>query len=111
MADFELTYGSDTVTGTDTDDTVYGVGGNLPFPSTLNSEDRLTGGAGTDTLLLLGPGYFPVSDLAVFTGFEVIRINNDGSASSADLSLGNQSLSVIGAGRVRVYLGSGAVTC
>ena len=43
MADFTLTTGSDTVTGTDTDDTVYADWG------TLNSGDSLIGGAGTDS--------------------------------------------------------------
>ena len=48
MADFTLTTGSDTVTGTDGDDTVNGTGSG----GTLNPGDSLTGGAGTDTLVL-----------------------------------------------------------
>jgi hypothetical protein len=70
MADFYLTVNSDTVTGTDTDDNVYG------RVSTLNPGDRLVGGAGIDTLALNGSGDFRVDQLATFTGFENITLNN-----------------------------------
>ena len=118
---FTLTTGSDTVTGTAANDTVYGTGLS-PFSvaATLNSGDSLTGGAGTDTLVLSGGGTFRVDQLATFSGFEIIRLNNV--ASSTDLYLGSQSVAVIGVGAIphegvdrsdamRVFVGSGAVTC
>src|SRR4051794_17527342 len=67
-----LTTGSDVVNGTDGDDTVNGT------LSTLNAGDRLVGGAGIDTLVLItgaNGGTFRIDQLATFTGFEVIRTN------------------------------------
>src|SRR6476620_7110633 len=116
MAEFTLRYGPDTVTGTDGDDTVYGTGRPTSWP-TLNPGDSLTGGAGTDTLVLCTDiaggkgdgGIFQVDQLATFTGFEVIRFNT---GVYGDLILGSQSIAVIGDGDYQqVYLGSGAVTC
>ena len=86
MADFTLSYGYDIVTGTDGDDTVYGTGRGTNW-QTLNPGDSLTGGAGTDTLVLCSDtpggigngGTFQVDQLATFTGFEVIRFNRDAS--------------------------------
>ena len=105
MADFTLTTGSDTVTGTAANDTVNGTA------ATLNSGDSLTGGAGTDTLALYGSGTFRVDQLATFTGFESITLNNFTSG-MANLYLGSQSVAVTGygSGSEQVYLGSGAVT-
>src|SRR6476620_11282926 len=95
MADFTLTTGSDNVTGTDANDTVYAT--SSPYlMGTLNSGDSLTGGAGTDTLALTGGNSFSVDQLATFTGFEVIRYNPSGYGT--DLFLGSQSLVVIGEG-------------
>ncbi len=116
MANFTLTVGADTVAGGAVDDTVTGTAG------TLNSGDSLTGGAGTDTLALNGGGTFSVDQLATFTGFEIIRLGVVG-YQSTNLYLGSQSVAVIadglfpneggdrGQNAVRVYLGSGAVTC
>ena len=97
MADFTLTTGADTVTGTAADDTVNGTA------ATLNSGDSLTGGAGTDTLALYGSGTFRVDQLATFTGFEIITLNNFTSV-CGDLYLGSQSIAVTG-------YGSGASKC
>ena len=52
------------------DDTVYATA------ATLNAGDSLTGGAGTDVLALVGSGTFRVDQLATFTGFERIRLDN-----------------------------------
>ena len=105
MATFTLTASPDTVTGTASDDTVYGA------PDTLNAGDRLAGGAGLDTLALHGSGTFRVDQLATFTGFETITLNNFTSG-IATLYLGSQSIGVTGngSGSEHVYLGSGAVT-
>ena len=107
MAIISLTVGADTVVGGAADDTVNGTA------ATLNAGDSLTGGAGTDTLALYGTGEFRVDQLATFTGFESITLNN-GSGYGAHLYLGSQSVAVIGAvgpaTELRVYLGSGAVT-
>ena len=77
---FTLTTGSDTVTGTATNDTVNGTA------ATLNAGDSLTGGAGTDTLALYGSGTFRVDQLATFTGFESITLNNFTSDIASSLS-------------------------
>ena len=88
---FTLTTGSDTVTGTAANDTVNGTA------ATLNAGDSLTGGAGTDMLALYGSGTFRVDQLATFTGFESITLNNFTSG-AATLYLGSQSIAVTGYG-------------
>jgi FG-GAP-like repeat/RTX calcium-binding nonapeptide repeat (4 copies) len=88
---FKLTTGPDTINGTGADDTVNGTA------ATLNAGDRLTGGAGTDVLALYGSGSFRVDQLAVFTGFETISLNNFTNG-GAYLYLGNQSVKVAGVG-------------
>ena len=88
---FTLTTGSDTVTGTASNDTVNGTA------ATLNAGDSLTGGAGTDVLALYGSGTFRVDQLATFTGFESITLNNFTSGCAA-LYLGSQSIAVTGYG-------------
>jgi hypothetical protein len=102
---FTLTTGADTVAGTANSDTVNGTA------ATLNAGDRLTGGAGTDVLALWGSGTFRVDQLATFTGFESITLNNFTSG-YAYLYLGNQSIAVTGygSGSEQVYLGAGTVT-
>jgi hypothetical protein len=114
QANFTLTVGADTVVGGAEDDTVIGTAG------TLNLGDSLTGGAGIDTLALVGGGTYHVDQLASFTGFELIRLISPASQdylyAGIDLWLGSQSVAVIGEptrglGPLRVYLGSGAVAC
>src|SRR3954451_24786296 len=104
MANFTLTTGSDTVTGTAGNDTVNGTA------ATLNAGDSLIGGAGTDVLALYGSGTFQGDQLATFTGFESITLNNFTNG-YASLFLGNQSIAVsgYGSGSEQVFLGSGAV--
>src|SRR5262245_36729278 len=87
MANFTLTTGADTVVGSASDDTVNGTS------STLNAGDSLTGGAGTDALVAVGSGTFRVDQLATFTGFERIRLDN-ATNSYAQLTLGNQPIEV-----------------
>jgi Tryptophan-rich Synechocystis species C-terminal domain/Cadherin domain/RTX calcium-binding nonapeptide repeat (4 copies) len=105
MTNFTLTVGADTVAGATSDDTVNGTA------ATLNAGDSLTAGAGTDTLALSGSGTFRVDQLATFTGFEGITLNNS-TSDYALLYLGSQSISVngYGSGPEQVYLGTGAVT-
>ena len=110
MANFTLTAGADTVVGGPADDTVVATG-----DWTFNAGDRLTGGAGTDTLALSGVGPFRVDQLATFTGFENITITNNFPypyGGPTTVFLGNQSIAVTGYGEGSkyVYLGSGAVT-
>src|SRR3984893_10773221 len=102
---FTLTTGPDTVTGTANNDTVNGTA------ATLNAGDRLSGGSGTDVLALYGSGEFRVDQLATFTGFESITLNNFTSGGTA-LYLGSQSIAVTGygSGTEELHLGSGAVT-
>ena len=104
MANFTLTVDADTVAGGAADDTVNGTA------ATLNAGDSLTGGAGTDVLALDGSGAFRVDQLATFTGFESITLNN--TSDEAILFLGSESIAVTGygAGWESLFLGSGAVT-
>jgi Ca2+-binding RTX toxin-like protein len=74
--------GSDTVAGGPENDTANGTA------ATLNAGDSLTGGAGTDVLALIGSGTFRVDQLATFTGFERIRLDN-ATTSYANLMLGS----------------------
>ena len=87
MANFTLTAGADTVVGGAANDTVYATA------ATLNAGDSLTGGAGTDVLALVGSGTFHVDQLASFTGFERITLNNV-TNSFAQLYLGSQPIEV-----------------
>ena len=102
---FTLTTGPDTFVGGPADDTVNGTA------ATLNAGDSLTGGAGTDVLALYGSGTFRVDQLATFTGFASITLNNFTNG-AADLYLGSQPIAVTGygSGSEQLYLGSGAVT-
>jgi hypothetical protein len=80
MTIFTLTPGTDTIVA-GPGDTVNGTA------VTLNPGDSLTG-AGNDTLALWGSGGFQVDQLATFTGFESITINNF-TTSGAALYLGS----------------------
>ena len=79
--------------------------------ATLNAGDLLTGGGGNDVHALYGSGMFRVDQLAAFTGFSTITLNNFTSG-TATLFLGNQSIAVTGygGGNEDVRLGSGAIT-
>ena len=99
MADFTLTTGSDNVTGTTTNDTVYATA------ATLNSGDSLTGGAGTDVLALVGSGSFDIGLFATFTGFERITLDNN-TTSLANLRLGSQPIEVDAAGYSSIQVSS-----
>ena len=102
---FTLTTGPDTFVGGPEDDTVNGTA------ATLTGGDRLTGGGGNDVLALYGSGEFHVEELATFTGFSTITLNNFTSGYAA-LSLGSQSIAIrgYGSGGEDLLLGSGAVT-
>ena len=99
MADFTLTVGADTVVGGAADDTVYGTA------ATLNAGDSLTGGAGTDVLALIGNGNFRVDQLASFTGFENIRLDN-AATYYANLTLGSQPIEVDATGYLAIKIDS-----
>jgi Ca2+-binding RTX toxin-like protein len=60
----------DTFVGGSGNNTVYATA------ATLNAGDSLTGGPGTDILTLIGSGNFRVDQLATFTGFEKIALDN-----------------------------------
>ena len=82
-----LTTGNDTFVAPSSGSTVYATA------ATLNAGDSLTGGAGTDVLALVGSGTFRVDQLATFTGFERITLDN-ATNSSAQLNLGSQPIEV-----------------
>jgi hypothetical protein len=99
MAIFTLTTGVDTFVGGSAGNTVYGTA------ATLNAGDSLTGGAGTDVLALSGPGTFRVDQLATFTGFEKITLDN-ATNSFASLTLGSQPIELDATGYVNIFINS-----
>ena len=99
MANFTLTSGADTVVGGPADDTVYATA------ATLNVGDSLTGGAGTDVLALAGSGTFRIDQLATFTGFERVTLDN-ATNSFAQLTLGNQPIEVDATGLLQIVVNS-----
>jgi hypothetical protein len=99
MADFTLTTGSDNVIGTAANDTAYATS------ATLNAGDSLAGGVGTDVLALVGSGSFGLDQLATFTGFERIRLDN-ATNSSASLTLGSQPIEVDATGYLSIQVNS-----
>jgi len=105
VASYSLTAADNLIVGTSGDDTVSGTA------ATLNAGDSLAGDDGLDVLALFGSGTFHIDELATFTGFESITLNNF-STGGAYLYLGNQAISVtaVGSGSNIVYLGSGQTT-
>ena len=99
MAIFTLTTGPDTVVGGPTGNTVYATA------ATLNPGDSLTGGAGIDVLDLIGSGGFSVDQLAGFTGFESIKVDNP-TNSFASLTLGSQPIEVDVTGYLGIQVNS-----
>src|SRR4051812_42406007 len=99
MANFTLSAGTDTVVAGAADDSASATA------ATLNAGDSLTGGAGTDVLTLIGSGTFGVDQLATFTGFERIGLNN-ATTSYAFLSLGSQPIEVDATGSVSIGVNS-----
>ena len=99
MADFTLTSDADTVVGGPADDTVFATA------ATLNAGDSLTGGAGTDVLALVGSGNFSLDQLATFTGFERVTLDN-AIGSSAELILGSQAIEVDATGNLSISVNS-----
>ena len=92
-----LTPGDDTVVAPASGATV------LATAATLNAGDSLTGGVGTDVLKLIGSGTFRVDQLASFTGFEKITVNN-ATNSFANLTLGSQPIEVDAAGNLNIQV-------
>ncbi|MFO1087041.1 MAG: Ig-like domain-containing protein [Reyranellaceae bacterium] len=72
MATFPLTSTTDTITGSNFDDTMLGTAADL------NPTDTLDGSAGYDILSLFGAGTFDLTKLAQFDGFELVKMNGDG---------------------------------
>ena len=95
MADYSLTTGNDTLVAPASGSTVYATA------ATLNAGDSLTGGAGTDVLVLSGSGTFRVDHLANFTGFENIRLDN-ATNSFANLTLDSQAIEVDATGPLSI---------
>src|ERR1700737_4117686 len=99
MVDYTLTTGNDTFVAPASGSTVYGTA------ATLNPGDSLTGGEGTDVLVLVGSGSFRVDQLASFTGFENIRLDNATNI-FASLTLGSQPIEVDETGYLQIYVNS-----
>src|SRR5262249_9583266 len=96
-----LTAGNDTFVAPASGSTVYGT------RTTLTSGDSLTGGAGTDVLALVGPGFFNVAQLATFAGFEKITLDNV-TSQSAFFTLGSQPIEVDATGNTEIIVDSAA---
>src|SRR5262249_8422500 len=96
---FSLTTGNDTVVAPASGATVYATA------ATLNAGDSLTGGAGTDVLELVGAGTFNLSQLASFTGFESVTLDN-ATNYFANLTLGSQPIEVDATGYLTIQVGS-----
>ena len=94
-----LTTGNDTIVTPFSGSTVYATA------ATLNAGDSLTGGAGTDVLALVGSGSFRLDQLATFTGFERIRLDN-ATNYSANLTLGSQPIEVDATGYLSIQVNS-----
>jgi autotransporter-associated beta strand protein/probable HAF family extracellular repeat protein len=94
-----LTTGADTIVTPSSGATVYGTA------ATLNAGDSLTGGAGTDTLVLVGSGTFRVDQLASFSGFESIQVDN-ATNTYANLTLGSQPIEVDAIGYLSISVNS-----
>jgi hypothetical protein len=90
---FALTTGNDTFVAPASGSTVYATA------ATLNLGDSLTGGEGTDVLVLVGGGNF-----ANFTGFENIRLDA-ATNTFASLTLGSQPIEFDGPG-LSIYVNS-----
>jgi probable HAF family extracellular repeat protein len=65
----------------------------------------LTGGAGTDVLALIGTGTFGIDQLAAFTGFEKITLDN-ATNTFASLTLGSQPIEVDATGYAQFFVNS-----
>jgi hypothetical protein len=85
----------DTFVGGAGDSTVYGT------TATLNAGDSLTGGSGTNVLDLIGSGYFDVTQLAKFIGFQRIEFNNPTNG-SASLNISGQPIEVDASGNTYI---------
>src|SRR3954464_1381926 len=94
-----MTAGADTFMGGAGDNTVYGTA------ATLNAGDSLTGGSGTNGLELIGSGSFDISQLAKFTGFQRITLDN-ATNSFAYLYLTGQPIEVDATGYAYIYVNS-----
>jgi Hint domain len=96
MTTYSLTTGIDTIVMPSSGGTVYATA------ATLNAGDSLTGGGGTDILELIGAGTFRVDQLAAFTGFRDITLDN-ATSSYAFLTLGSQPVEVDVTGNLDIY--------
>jgi hypothetical protein len=100
----QLTTGNDTVASSSPNLVVNATA------ATLNNGDQLSVG-GSGTLALYGSGTFRVDQLATFSGFSTITLNNYTNG-TASLYLGSQPITVtgLGSGSEYVYLGGGQTT-
>jgi len=97
--------GTDTVSFTSGTNTVNGV---IGTGATLLTTDGLTGGSGTDTLVISGnSASFNLGSLASFTGFEDVTLS--GSSDTLTLTNSNLSTTITGTGDT-VILGGGTDT-
>ena len=94
-----LTSSNDTVVTPSSGATVYATA------ATLNAGDSLTGGSGTDVLELVGSGTFNFDQLAKFTGFEILKLDN-ATNTFANLTLGSQPVEVDATGYLSIYVNS-----
>jgi probable HAF family extracellular repeat protein/ELWxxDGT repeat protein len=96
---FTLTPGADTFVGGAGNNTVYGTA------ATLSAGDSLTGGSGMNVLELIGSGSFDITQLATFTGFQRITLNNP-TIYYASLVLNGQPIEIDATGYLQIYVTS-----
>jgi len=76
--EFTLTTQADEIIGTDKNDVINGVVSSLASENTLNPDDKIDGGAGTDTLNLTVKGNFTgFSDNGYLKNVEIVNLVND----------------------------------
>jgi VCBS repeat-containing protein len=88
--------------------TMPAAGGYVVATASQLGADSLTGGPGTDVLVLSGAGFYDLQTLTAFTGFEEIRLMNEsGVASLVSRSGDTPTVIGIGAGTKQYQLGVG----
>jgi hypothetical protein len=87
---------------------VGGAGGNIVYgtAATLNAGDSLTGGSGNNLLQLIGRGSFNLDQLAGFTGFKTIKVENATNTYANLILGGGQPTEIEATGYLQIFVNS-----